>query len=257
MAFLAALPGILSAAGSLFGGMAGGRAEGRQHEILNTQAQNQLQQRLFEAILNSTLQQEGYGLQRSRLGADRAEFERDSPNVRFQQALRGGLAQNLQDVGVNAPSRIPVTQFSGGLRPSAMGSTAREAGGRMADIGLENMGQDTFDIADAPTLPSAPQFQGLPQASGFDKFLQFAGPGLGLAGLLGGGMGWGQQTPNTASTGSVVNPDLLRPGAGGFGQSFPDYNAASQARAAKSRAQRAMGQFGFDPNDPLGYGRPR
>jgi len=85
------------------------------------------------------------------------QFGLDATDQRAQQAIRGGLMANLQDVGLGAPKGINVTSFSGGLRPSAMGAGAREFGTIMGQQALDaqRAGGEKFDKIDfgaAPTL---------------------------------------------------------------------------------------------------------
>ena len=215
LSLAAAAPGIMSkiagvagAVAPVVGEFAKGRAEGQQRDIGNQQNQSELQQRLFQAILQA---QQG----QARLGQERAQFERDSPDVRFGQAMRGNLAQNLQDVSLSGGSprlQKSIVNYGGGLRPSAIGEGGRAAGAQLAGIGSSMMGKDTFNI---PDLPQAPQIPGLPQSNWLDKLLGVAGPALGFAGAL----GPQQQQVAPPVTGQpdetisgITNPDLMRRG---------------------------------------------
>ena len=163
------------------GGLAGGRAEGQQTDITNQQ--NQALRELMAWQAQQQAEQ-----QRAQLGGERAQFERDSPNVRFGQAMRGNFAANAQDATVDVPDRVrgSLVTYGGGLRPSAFGEGGRAAGRQLAEIGSSRMGQDTFEL---PTVSQAPRPAGLPQDNWFDKFLEYAGYGAAGAGALGGGRG--------------------------------------------------------------------
>lgn len=178
---------LLMGAGALLGGLSGGRQRGKAQEAQLAQGQDQTRARLYDILTSNLLRQ-------SQLGAERAQFERDSPSVRFGQALRGGLAANMQDASVNVPSRWAPSKVSvgGGLRPSAIGPQGREAGSKLSELALSQMGKDTFSI---PNLPPPPGLNpaGMPRANFLDKFLGIAGPAASFTGLLGEQLGWGQR----------------------------------------------------------------
>ena len=174
-ASLAALGPILSAGGQIAGGIAGERAAGKQQEIGNQQNQNELQQRLYQAVLQAQQNQ-------ARIGADRAQFERDSPTIRAQQSMLGNAIANTQDVGMSGGSprlQRSMVNFTGGLRPSVLGN--RAAGHALEGIGTGNIGKDTFEV---PNLPPPPQTSPLPDANWLDKLLGIAGPAASTLGAL-------------------------------------------------------------------------
>jgi len=201
---------IAGASAPILGGLAGGRAEGRQAETANLQDQTRL-----EALIQNQIAQQR--LQHAGLGAQRAQFERDSPDVRFQQALRGNLAANVQDVGVQLPEHLKPyqIQFTGGLRPSALGAGGRNVGQQLAQLAASRLGRDTFET---PNLPGAPTVPRLPQANFLDKLLGVAGPVTGLIGAVG-AIGGRQPQP---TQGSIIDPDLLRPRLGPYDVEPPE-----------------------------------
>ena len=143
--------------------------------------------------------------QRAQLGGQRAAFERDSPNVRFGQAMRGNFAANAQDVTLDVPDRVKgsLVTYGGGLRPSAFGEGGRAAGRQLAEIGSSRMGQDTFEL---PTVSQAPRPAGLPKDNALDKLLAIAGPAAAFGGALG---NRGPQGGGGLVQGGV-SPELLR-----------------------------------------------
>lgn len=163
---------LASSAAPVLGGMASGRAAGKQAENQEAQTQDQLRQRMWEAQTQNILQ-------RSRLMQDQATMQRDSPTIRAQQAARGDMQANIQDVNIPGNERLKVQHFSGGMRPSAMGSNARAAGAGLSSIALQNMGKDSFEV---PNLPAPPDLTALQKSGFLDKLLSGAS---GAAGLLG------------------------------------------------------------------------
>jgi len=189
---------VLSQLGPVLSDLATGRARGRQQETTNLQDQAELEAR----IQNQIAQQQ---LQRASLGAQRAQFELNAPTTRFQQGLRGNLAANVQDVRVRVPDRIKpyLIEFTGGLRPSALGQGGRDIGQRLAQLAAQRIGQDTFEV---PDLPSPPSIPGLPQANFLDKVLSVAGPAAGLIGAIP-----PRQPQSQGAIRGGLDPDLLRP----------------------------------------------
>ena len=196
----------LGAAGSVMSGIGAGRAEGRQAEATANQNQGRAQADIYRALADAIMRQ-------GTLGQQKAEFERDSPNVRFGQAMRGNLAANMQDVSMQVPDRLKpyMVNFSGGLRPSAIGAGGRAAGQQLADLGSGMMGKDSFEL---PNLPAPPQTPDMPQAGWLDKFLNIAGPAASAVGVLGpmiGRRGQNQQAQSPSFLPGVgANRDLYR-----------------------------------------------
>ena len=168
---------ILKGAGGVLSGIGQGRAEGRAAEATANQNQGRAQADIYNSLVSALMRQ-------GELGQQKATFERDSPNVRFGQAMRGNLAANLQDVSMNVPDRLKpyMVNFSGGLRPSALGEGGRAAGQQLAQIGQGQMGKDSFSV---PNLPAPPSLPDMPDSSWLDTFLNIAGPAAGAVGALG------------------------------------------------------------------------
>ena len=206
-------PGVqkgLEVGGQVIGNIAKRRGEGRQQETANQQNQAQTEADIYRSMTNALMQRGG-------LERQRAEFERDSPSVRAQQSALGNAMVNTQDVGIGGGSprlQRSLVNFTGGLRPSALGN--RAAGYALEGIGTGNIGKDTFEV---PDLPAPPQLQGLPQASLMDKILGIAGPAAGLAGILGQNK-YGYRTPDFNPQAPSTVPEGL-PGAGPFEPDAP------------------------------------
>lgn len=200
---------IAGAAAPIIGGIAGGRARGRQIEGQERLSQDAIRARMHETLTRGILD-------RARLGADKAQFELQAPSTRFGQAVRGGLAANVQDVGVQVPEHLrrSLVQFTGGLRPSAIGPQGRAAGQRLSELALSRMGQDTFEV---PDLPGAPGVSATPRPGFIDRFLSAAGPAASFAGAFnrddddsGPTVGRTARPPNLSFL--PESPDLLLPG---------------------------------------------
>lgn len=134
------LPALLAGGGAIAAGASGGRAQGRAAEAGINQSQDAL------------------GLQAARLNLG-------APQQRAQNATRGDLLANLQDVSVGAPRG---TRLSGGTRPSLLSSDTRALGKQMSrDAYLSQMKGDAF----TPTP--------LPQSGKTDTLLNILG-GIGM-----------------------------------------------------------------------------
>lgn len=204
-ASLAGLPAILGtvgkvagAAAPVLGGIAAGRSQGKQTEANLNQQQDQARQQLYQTLVNAQLgrynAQNNAALGLGSLNAQKAKFELDAPQQRFNQAMHGNYAANVQDVQANVPDKLKnyLVTYSGGLRPSAFGEGGRAAGRQLADLATAAMGKDTFQIpemATLPDMPAAPGLTPLPKAGAIDRILGIAGPAAGFAGALGGLLG--------------------------------------------------------------------
>lgn len=166
-ASLAAMPAlsqigtIAGAVAPVIGGLAEGRSQGKQQEAINTR----------QALLDEF---------RSKIEANKLAAER--PELRAEQARKGDLLANVQDVGVNASPEVMkhLVSFTGGKRPSALGPNAREAGRLMSDqaLGYLKNGEDL------PTAPSAEAMLAPTKSGVLDKILGAAGPAMSLLGTV-------------------------------------------------------------------------
>jgi hypothetical protein len=117
---------------------------------------------------------------------DRADRFLTDSQKRAQQVGLGDLLANVQDVSLGGmPSYIPHMSFSGGLRPSALGPNARQAGRSLSQQALEAQlsGSDIPNLPDVSQLGTpAPGVTPLPQSGKLDKLLEvlgYAGAGYG------------------------------------------------------------------------------
>lgn len=115
------------------GGILGGAAGGAANRNLQS---GQLSAQLYDAALRRALSQASL------------------PSLGAAQAVKGDMLQNVQDV---QPSGSPavmahLVNFSGGLRPSALGPNARQAGANLSKAGVANQ---SLQLPQAPEMPSS------------------------------------------------------------------------------------------------------
>lgn len=196
---VSAAGGALSALGSVAGGAAKGAAAGRQDDTQNALIRQQLLQGGARDAADDSFRRGAYQgddtFRRAQFGQQQQNDMLQRPSLFGQQALAGGLLQGLQDMNITrtrpSGNTVPTFTVTGGLRPSAMGPEAREAGGAMARQALMNMlsgGPAPIEMgpqADLGPGYQAPPALNLPQAGLGEKLLG----GTALAGGLLGGIG--------------------------------------------------------------------
>ena len=143
----------------LLGGIGKSRAEARGAANQETMTRDQLEQQRWRDAQGSQLDAAGMGLQAEL--ARRAQML-DAPERRTQQAVRGGLIANLQDakfdlgdaIRAKMPGGGAGSGFSGGLRPSAFGQGARDAGQELQTqaLGALRSGSDVMPEYDWRSL---------------------------------------------------------------------------------------------------------
>ena len=190
----AAIPAI----GSIFGKSSGAKSDQRMQE-------NALQQSLNNSEIAKYQTQQAAQNQAGQLDLQRKMFGEDARAGRGKQAALADLLANLQDISIDVPG-IQTARVTGGLRPSAMGTTGRQGMAELSKQALAAlMAGDTFtggEILPAPTL-AAPKGAGKLEKT-FDW--------LGLLGSLGGGVMKGMadsQQPGTYSALPNVQPDAI------------------------------------------------
>lgn len=212
--FLAPIAGV---AAKLFSGASKGRSEGRAAEIGVTQDQDAAALDRARLAEQQAARQQGDRFEEAGLDLDRREYTDKSRSQGYNDRLRGGLLQGLQDFEVEAPEGIPVGKISGGLRPSAI--LNKEALGRDMERGAIQRGLEgpNFAPVDRIAAPSIPGLSELPKAGKLDSFLNIASIIANLAGGVG------------------ESVDIVRGGGGGGGGS-----AASVPNAAAENARRTF-----------------
>lgn len=220
------IPAAVMLAAPLLGKILGGAAQGSAKQRMgeNHQALLQAQMRNSDNIARGALTSNNANTRASmandhaqtrssmqnndnqfRAGLDlqRKQFSQNEPSVQASQALRGSLMQNIQ------PLRAPrgFTQ-----QPSiidAIGPEARQAGGLLAQRGLQGLQSGPSKFADIPgvslpelTLPDVlnlpPQVQAAMQKSGM---LEKIMGGLGIAGSVIGAFNQGPRDPGEDTLG--------------------------------------------------------
>lgn len=179
--FLEAAAPYVEAGGAIAQGVSGNRAAGRAAE--NTNLVNQDQAALQRYNIEQRAKAEAAFLAEQAV-KDRADRYLTAGRDRAKQVGLGDLLANMQDVGISGlPSYIPNVQFSGGMRPSAFGANARQAGRNLSRDAL----QAQITGADVPNLPdlsglgaNAPELSELMQSGTLDDVLNWLSVG-GLA----------------------------------------------------------------------------
>jgi len=200
-------PGLGDQLGSLFGGgsntannlsntlggAASGMANQQNQQAMLAGARSNAAQTQYNNALNQALLQKML-----------------APQQGAQMAAKGDLQANVQDV---TPVFTPGAgySFTGGLRPSALGPNARQAGRNLSNAGLAWQG--------APGLPQQPDLlSSFPQStpSGLQQALQYGALGTGILGSFG-------QSPlqqilaQLQKQGAQQNPNPTASGGGGGG----------------------------------------
>lgn len=119
-------------------------------------------------------QQNNVLLQMAQMELLRKQFEQASRQTNAQQTARGDLMANVQDARFSRPAGVANISLSGGLRPSALGPNAREAGRTLSNQALSAlMSGESF----MPITPVGPVDldANMPQESTFDKILGLVG----------------------------------------------------------------------------------
>jgi len=169
------LPAIASAVGSIFGGASKGKEQERQ-------VQNNQQGDFNNSQIAKYQTEQAAQNQAGQLDLQRKMFSEDARAGRGKQAALADLLANLQDVSIDVPG-IQTAKVSGGLRPSAMGTTGRQGMAELSKQALAALMQgDTFTGGE---ILKGPQITGPAQAGGLEKGLNWAG----LLGSLVGGVG--------------------------------------------------------------------
>jgi len=113
-------------------------------------------------------------LQMAQIELLRKQMQEQNRGQRASDTGRGDLMANVQDASIGMPGNIPRFGVSGGLRPSALGPNARQAGRELSNQSLTALMQgDSF----MPINPAGPvDLDGnMPTESKFDQIMALAG----------------------------------------------------------------------------------
>lgn len=164
------------AAAPVLGQMAGSRAAGKVADSNAINDQNRAMQDRGQN-LNYALQQEF----QNRLGLKDAEA--GLMDTRLRQTREGDLQHNVQDVVIPDNDRVHVAHWSGGLRPSAMGPNARDAGAQVSNSALASLGHENLPMAPG-MVGNIPNLMAQPKPGMLDHILGVATPALSLYAAL-------------------------------------------------------------------------
>lgn len=200
---LGAILGGASLFGKLFGGAGKGAADARERQNEFQQRENFLKGNIYGTQQGAATSQ--YGTEQAALvnlvqqlekaKLDRAQLGITAPQARGKQAMLGSLLANLQPARVQAPGRIAphMGSITGGLSPSALSGTARQAGSVLERQALEAMlsksdipAMTDFKgegLAAKPGILPAPQMADYKQAGKFESLASILGLIGGIAGL--------------------------------------------------------------------------
>jgi hypothetical protein len=170
----------VKAGGEIAGSISEKRAAGRAAETVAGQAQDRTATDRYRTEQAAKL---GAAQLLENATQDRADRYLTDAQARAKQVAFGDVLSNLQDVNIGGlPSYIPNIGISGGLRPSALGANARQAGRSLSQSALEAQlsGSDIPNLPDVSRLGTdAPALTELPQSGKLDSILNL----LGYAGL--------------------------------------------------------------------------
>jgi hypothetical protein len=195
---------LIPAISTLVGALAGGRAKGREQEAGINQQRDQLGTQQYQTQQNATIQAmlggENANMNRANLALNQGgldlqqrKFALEAPGARATQSVRGDMLSRSQPIRIPDQGRIHVNHIGGGFNAGMLSPETRQLGGLMSKSALEGQQKgDTFapQSADVPqqnwggaVLPK-PGMTPLPEANGFDKFLNIASPILGVGSAI-------------------------------------------------------------------------
>jgi hypothetical protein len=165
-------PEVIGGVGATLGGMADASAKNR---AADTQVNIQRDTQGIAAARDFENAQQN----RAKLELDQQEADRTASTDAYKKALKSALALNMSDVHMNRPQGVPVMEFAGGSRPSAIGAQGKAAAELMNNQAMQHLMDGPQHTAMTPVQKYA--LSDLPQQSTFEKI---AGPaGLGAATL--------------------------------------------------------------------------
>lgn len=172
----AALPGIISGAGSAIGAMGGAASANRGEQDRMNMSRDQL-------AVQEAGRYENALQNRARLELEQRAQADAERKAAFSDALRSALAMNMQDAKFDRSGfKTPVANisFSGGARPSALGGQGRDAATAMNNSALQRL----MNPEAMQELPAAERVKASEpsKASFWEKLAGPLGMGLTIAG---------------------------------------------------------------------------
>ncbi len=194
----ASLVPLITAGVSASGQIAASRAAAKQQQAAAQVPVDTLNQRAYATDMD--VKAEGLRAQEAALLARAAGMlseqaaARKAPGERAASSVRGDILANAHDATLNAPSRIPVFEFGGGLRPSMFSGNTRQLGREMSRAALvDQLKGESTPFSDLPAgdfgallnAKGAPTGTPLPQGSKLDSILSainlIGGTGMAIA----------------------------------------------------------------------------
>jgi hypothetical protein len=178
-------PNTYAAIAQVAGQAAGGKSDQRMQQSQVTNQSNLSDLALYSAAQNAQNQA-------GQLDLNRKSFSEDARGGRAKQALLADLLSNIKDVNISVPG-VQNANVSGGLRPSAIGSTGQSSLAELAKQALQaQLAGDEF--TGGKILPT-PEYKPMPERGGVESTLDW----IGLLGSGAGALGAIMNKPGTYS----------------------------------------------------------
>ncbi len=164
---------VVGTAGDVASGIEEGRSKDRASQndfnVLQDRTRLQAQQDFENALEN-----------RAALELKQQLSGQDYQGNAYRQAMIGALGKNVQDVTLGGvPSDVPVVQFKGGLRPSAVGPEGRAAASLLNEKAMKNL----VDGMKTTALPDIERFKPSDYKTG--NYIDTILGGIGTVGKIG------------------------------------------------------------------------
>ena len=224
MSWEAAIP-LITAGVGMAGQVAASRQAGRQAQATQQVPVDRLNQDAATSTLGVQQRaldaQDAAKLARALGMLQEAQAGRQAPGQNASNAVRGDILANAQDAHMDSPGRIPVHEFSGGLRPSMFSGDTRKLGSQMSRDALVSQLKGTptpfsdLPEADYSKILNAPAIPGgtaLPEGSRMDSVLQAIGQYGGMAAGVMNGLN-GAQAPAAPTAPGATASGLPQVGA--------------------------------------------
>jgi hypothetical protein len=185
-------------------------------------------------------------LQRAMLELQQKQFGSDERQRNARSALQAAFGMNAEDVTLDAPQGVPVVNFKGGIRPSAIGQQGRDVAAEMYGQSMKGLKEGTaFSPLPALERTSAPQYEG----AGFIENL--------LGGAAAVGKEWqGQQARTNANEQSALIKSLLDEVRANSARPVGSGQTAAAAQTAPTPTigtpAPVFRPMGYDPKNPYG-----